>query len=273
VGVFSEIQGGRFKLNPLAATLRSDAPQSMRDFALLMVDDYNWRVWQEFPEVVRTSRNAFASVHGVESFENLEKHPEKGRIFAQAMASLSRAENPAIVETGDFSKIRTLVDVGGSQGHLLAEVVRANPRMNGVLFDLPSAVERARQAAYLNAKGIVSQVELVGEDFFQSVPEGADAYTMKYVLHDWDDELCIRILENCRRAMAWGGRVFVVDTVIPGGNGPHSGKLLDINMLVLTGGHERTVSEFKDLFAGAGFKLKRILPTACPLSIVEGHAG
>jgi SAM-dependent methyltransferase len=273
VGVFSEIQGGRFKLTPLAATLRSDAPQSMRDFALMMVDDYNWQVWQEIPEIVRTSESAFARVHGMKTFEYFEKHPEKSRVFAQSMTSISRTENPAVAEAADLSKIRTLVDVGGSQGHLLAEILRANPHLKGVLFDLPSAVERARTAPFLNAKGIAGRVELVGGDFFQSVPEGADAYMMKYVIHDWDDALCIRILENCRRAMARGGRVLVVDTVIPGGNAPHWGKLLDIAMMVATGGRERSASEFKDLFARAGFKLKRIVPTACPLSIVEGRAG
>ncbi|MCI0408322.1 MAG: acetylserotonin O-methyltransferase [Acidobacteria bacterium] len=273
VGVFSEIKGGRFKLTPLAATLRTEAPQSMRDFALMMVDDYNWQVWQELPEIARTEESAFARVHGMKVFEYFEKHPEKARVFAQSMTSLSRTENPAVADAASLSKARTLVDVGGSHGHLLAEVLRANPRLKGVLFDLPSAVERARNAPYLNARGISGRVELVGGDFFQSVPEGADAYMMKYVLHDWDDALCIRILENCRRAMARGGRVLVVDTVIPNGNGPHWGKLLDINMMVATGGRERTASEFKELFAGAGFKLKRIIPTSCPLSIVEGQAG
>jgi predicted O-methyltransferase YrrM len=273
LGVFTEIQGGRFKLTPLAATLRSEAPLSMRDFALMVVDDYNWQVWQELPEIVRTAESAFVRVHGMKTFEYLEKHTEKGRVFAQSMASLSRTENPAVAAAANLSKARSLVDVGGSQGHLLAEVLRANPQLKGVLFDLPSAVERARKAPYLNAKGIAGRVELVGGDFFQSVPEGADAYMMKYVLHDWDDALCVRILENCRRAMARGGRVLVVDTVIPGGNGPHWGKLLDITMMVATGGRERTASEFKELFAAAGFKLKKIIPTACPLSIVEGQAG
>jgi len=273
VGVFSEIRGGRFKLTPLAATLRSGTPQSMRDFALMMVDDYNWQVWQELPEIIRTAESAFARVHGMKTFEFFEQHPDKGQVFAQSMASISRTENPAVAEAGDFSKIRTLVDVGGSQGHLLAEVLRANPRLKGILFDLPSAVERARKAPYLNAKGIAGRVELVGGDFFQSVPEGADAYMMKYVLHDWDDTLCVRILENCRRAMARGGRVLVVDTVIPPGNGPHWGKLLDIAMLAGTGGRERTAAEFKELFAAAGFKLRQIRPTSCPLSIVEGQAG
>jgi len=273
VGVFAEIKGGRFKLTPLAATLRSEVPESMRDFALMMVDDYNWKPWQEVPEVARTAENAFARVNGMKVFEFFEKHPEKGKVFAQSMASLSRTENPAIAKAAELSKTRTLVDVGGSQGHLLAEVLRANPRLKGVLFDLPSAVERARKAPYLSAKGIAGRVELVGGDFFQSVPEGADAYIMKYVIHDWDDALCVRILENCRRAMARGGRILVVDTVVPSGNGPHWGKLLDINMMVLTGGRERTAAEFKELFGRAGIKLRKIVPTACPLSIVVGQAG
>ena len=272
VGVFAEIGGGRFKLTPLAATLQSSVPHSMRDFALMMVDDYNWQVWQETLESARTGESSFPRVHGMKIFEYLEKHPEKGRVFAQSMTSLSGTENPAVAAVCDCSKVRTLVDVGGSQGHLLAEILRTNPRLKGVLFDLPRAVEQARKAPYLNAKGVAGRVELVAGDFFQSVPEGADAYMMKYILHDWDDTLSIKILKNCRRAMARGGRVLVVDTVIPRGNDPHWGKLLDINMLVATGGRERTAAEFRDLFARAGFKLKRIIPTSCPLSIVEGHA-
>lgn len=273
VGVFAEIHGGRYKLTPLASTLLADTPQSMRDFALMMVDDYNWRTWQELLESVRTEANMFPRVNQMRIFEYLQQNPEKGRLFARSMASISGMENPAVAAAGDFSKLRTLVDVGGSQGHLLAEVLRRNRRLKGILFDLPATVEQARGAPYLQAKGIVGRVELMGGDFFQSVPEGADGYMMKYILHDWDDAQCITILENCRRAMALGGRVLVIDTVIPAGNGPHWGKLLDIAMMVGTGGRERSAAEFKTLFTAAGLKLKRIIPTDSPLSIVEGSAG
>jgi SAM-dependent methyltransferase len=205
-------------------------------------------------------------------FDYLGNHPDKARAFGEAMTSISGTENPAVTAACDFSKVGTVVDVGGSHGHLLAAILKANPRVKGVLFDLPQVLEQARMAPHVSARERAGRIELAPGDFFQSVPQGADAYIMKYILHDWDDERCATILENCRRAMPPNGRVLVVDTVIPPGNDPHWGKILDINMLVGPGGRERTRSEFVQLFARAGLKLKRIMPTACALSIVEGVA-
>lgn len=270
VGVFAERKDGRFALTPLAATLRSDRPDSMHAFAMMMVEDYNWEAWGDVLQSVKTGQTAFDRVHSMRIFDYLGKHPEKARIFGESMTSISGTENAAVVAACDFSKAGTVVDVGGSHGHLLAAILKANPRLKGILFDLPPVLEQARKAPYVSGREMAGRIELAPGDFFQSVPEGADAYIMKYILHDWDDDLCVEILENCRRAMAPNGRVLVVDTVIPSGNDPHWGKLLDINMLVGTGGRERTRSEFVQLFARAGLKLKRLISTACPLSIVEG---
>jgi len=270
LGVFAERKDGRFGLTPLAATLRSDRPDSMRAFAMMMVEDYNWQAWGDVGQSVRNGQAAFDRVHGMRIFDYLGRQPEKARTFGEAMTSISGAENPAVAAAYDFSKVGTLVDVGGSHGHLLAAILKANPKLRGVLFDLPRVLEQARQAPYVGAREIAGRMDLVPGDFFASVPKGADAYMMKYILHDWDDDLCVKILENCRRAMAPGGRILVVDTVIPSGNDPHWGKLLDINMLVGTGGRERTRSEFAEVFARAGLKVRRVIPTACPLSIVEG---
>jgi hypothetical protein len=270
VGVFTERKDGRFAMTPLAATLRSDRPGSMRAFAIMMVDDHYWQAWGDFLQSVKTGETAFDRVHGMRGFDYLGRHPEKARTFGEAMASISGAENPAVAAAYDFSKVGTLVDVGGSHGHLLAAILEANPKLKGVLFDLPHVLVQARDAPYVGARAIAGRMDLVSGDFFESVPRGADAYIMKYILHDWDDDLCAKILANCRRAMASNGRVLVVDTVIPSGNDPHWGKLLDINMLVLTGGRERTRSQFAQLFGRAGLKFKRVIPTACPLSIVEG---
>lgn len=272
VGVFAERKDGRFALTPLAATLRSDRPDSMRAFAIMMVEDYNWEAWGDVLQSVETGQTAFDRVHGMKIFDYLGKHPDKARTFGEAMTSISSTENPAVTAAFDFSKLGTLVDVGGSHGHLLAAILKANPKVKGVLFDLPQVLEQARKAPYVGARELAGRIELAPGDFFQSVPQGADAYIMKYILHDWDDDRCTKILENCRRAMAPNGRVLVVDTVIPPGNDPHWGKLLDITMLVGPGGRERTRSEFVPLFARAGLKLKRIIPTACALSIVEGVA-
>ena len=270
VGVFAERKDGRFALTPLGATLRSDRPDSMRAFAIMMVEDYWVQAWTDVLQSVKTGQTAFDRVHGLKIFDYLGKHPDKARVFGEAMTSISGTENPAVAGAYDFSKVGTLVDVGGSHGHLLAAILKANRKLKGVLFDLPQVLDQARNAPYVTNRDIAGRIELTPGDFFKSVPAGADAYIMKYILHDWDDELCVKILENCRRAMAPNGRVLVVDTVIPPGNDPHWGKLLDINMLVGPGGRERTRSEFVQLFARAGLRLRRIVPTASPLSIVEG---
>ena len=270
VGVFAERKDGRFALTPLAATLRSDRPDSMRAFAVMIVEDYNWMAWGDVLESVQTGRAAFDRVHGMRIFDYLGKHPDKAREFGEAMTSISGAENPAVAAAYDFSKAGTIVDVGGSHGHLLAAILKANPRLKGVLFDMAPVLEQARKAPYVGAGDVARRVELAPGDFFDSVPEGADLYIMKYILHDWDDDLCVKVLVNCRRAMVPGGKVLVVDTVIPPVNGPHWGKLLDINMLVGTGGRERTRSEFVHLFERGGLRLTRVIPTASPVSIVEG---
>ena len=272
VGVFVERKDGRFALTPLGATLRSDRPDSLRAFAIMMVDDYWFQAWSDLLQSVKTGQTAFDRVHGMKVFDYFGKHPDKARAFGEAMTSISGTENPVVAAGYDFSKVRTLVDVGGSQGHLLAAILKANRKLKGVLFDRPQVIDQARSAPYVNDKQIAGRIELAAGDFFQSVPAGADAYIMKYIIHDWDDDLCLKILGNCRRAMAPNGRVLVVDAVIPPGNDPHWGKLLDINMLVGPGGRERTRSEFEQLFARAGLKVRKIIPTASPLSIVEGVA-
>ena len=270
VGVFAERKDGRFALTPLGATLRSDRPDSMRAFAIMMVADYWVQAWADLLQSVKTGQTAFDRVHGLKVFDYFGKHPDKAREFGEAMTSISGTENPVVAAACDFSNVGTLVDVGGSHGHLLAAILKANPKLKGVLFDLPQVLDQARGAPYVGAREIAGRIELAPGDFFRSVPAGADAYIMKYIIHDWNDDLCVKILENCRRAMAPNGRVIVVDTVIPPGNDPHWGKLLDINMLVGPGGRERTRSEFGQLFKRAGLKVKRIIPTASPLSIVEG---
>lgn len=269
VGVFAEGEPGVFALTPLAETLRSDHSDSMRDFALMMVEDYNWKSWQGLHESVKERDVAFDRVHGMPIFEYFEKHPGHREIFARAMTSISGIENLAIAESYDFSSIGTLVDVGGSQGHLLATILRRHPRLRGVLFDRPSVIEQARRAPFLQDKELHGRVTFEGGDFFKAVPAGGDGYLMKSILHDWPDEQCATILSRCREAMNPDGRVLVVDTVLEPGNEPQWGKLMDINMLVLTGGRERTEREFAELFSQAGLRLLAVHPTRCPASVVE----
>ena len=267
VGVFAETTGGRFKLTPLAATLRSDVPGSMRAFALMINEKYTWDSWTELLHGVKTGAVAFIKAHGVKPFEYLENHPEDLAVFGESMTSLSQNENPAISAAYNFSGVRTLVDIGGGHGSLLGAILKANPKLKGVLFDQPSVIARAGNDQHVTAKGVAGRCSLESGSFFETVPSG-DAYIMKYILHDWNDAQCVKILKNCREAMHGKGKVLVVDNVIPAGNAPSWGKLLDIQMLVI-GGRERTKKEFASMFAAAGLKMTRVVPTRCPLSIVE----
>ncbi len=269
VGVFAETTGGRFKLTPLGATLQTGVPGSMHAWALMINEKWGWDAWEELLTGVKTGEIPFLKAHGVPVFEYLEKHPEDLEVFGESMTSLSRSENPAIAAAYKFSGFRTLVDVGGGHGSLLATILKANPKLKGVLFDQPSVIARAAKDQHVTAKGIAERCTLESGSFFEAVPRGSDAYIMKYILHDWNDEECVKILANCRAAMNEKGKVLVVDNVILPGNDPGWGKLLDIQMLII-GGRERTRKEFAAMFAAAGLKLTRVVPTKCPLSIVEG---
>jgi hypothetical protein len=269
VGIFAETKGGRFKLTPLADTLRTGVHASLRGWTLMINEKYTWDAWEELLHGVKTGEIPFVKAHGVMPFEYLEQHPEDLAVFGESMTSLSATENPQIASAYKFSGVGTLVDVGGGHGSLLAAILKANPKMKGVLFDQPSVISRARKDHHVTAEGISERCTLQSGNFFQRVPTGGDAYIMKYILHDWNDEQCLKILENCRDAMNKKGRVLVVDNVIPPGNDPSWGKLLDIQMLII-GGRERTKKEFAAMFKQAGLKMTRIVPTKCALSIVEG---
>jgi hypothetical protein len=271
VGVFAEAPDGRFRLTPAAQTLRSDRPGSLRNFALMMVDDYNWQAWSALGRSVATGTTAFDHVFGLPFFPYLQQHPDKERVFAASMASISGTENAGVAGAYPFGGLTRLVDVGGAHGHLLATILRKYKKLEGVLYDRPQVVASAPQSGFITP-ALQSRCEIVGGDFFASVPAGGDAYIMKYIIHDWNDAQCGQILGNCRAAMAPGGRVLVVDHVIPKGNGASWAKLLDINMMVLPGGKERTRAEFQALFERSGLRLKRIYPTKTPLSILEGVA-
>jgi hypothetical protein len=272
-GLFSEIKGQRFKLTTLGATLRTDAPASMRHFALFLIGSPVWDAWGELEYALRTGELPFDKMFGVPFYKYLEQHPENLRIFGEAMTSLSGTENPemaaAYQQIHKTAGIRTLVDVAGGFGSLLALILRKNAKLEGVLFDLPPVIERAKQDRHVTAQAIAKRCTLTGGDMFVSVPAGADAYILKYILHNWDDEHCVRILSNCRDAMGAKGRVLVADAVVSPGGQADWGKLLDIQMMVVVPGKERTKEEFAALFKRSGLKLTRVIPTNCPLSVVE----
>lgn len=268
-GIFSETADHKFELTPISALLRSDAPNSMRDFAVMQGEEWLWRNFGALMHSVRTGGTAQAKVHGMESFEFLAQNAEDEEIFNRAMTNLSLSVVPAIVEAYDFSGVGKLVDIAGGHGFLLAGILKANPQMQGVLFDLPPVIEGAGEL--LEKEGVSDRVELASGDFFESVPAGADVYIMKHIIHDWDDRSSIKILQNIRSAMNENGKVLIAEMVVPKGNEPNPSKILDIQMLVVTGGKERTENEFRRLLESSGFRVARIIPTKSPFSVIEGE--
>jgi 16S rRNA G1207 methylase RsmC len=209
----------------------------------------------------------------MDSWQYLAQNPEAAAIFSECSAEITTQVSTAVVAAYDFSQFGKIVDVGGGNGALIISILRANPKISGILFDLPHVVEGAQK--HIEAAGLTGRCEVVAGDFFESAPSGCDAYILKSVIHDWDDERAIRILKNCHRAMAENGKLLLIESVIPPGNKPFVGKLLDLNMLVMTGGCERTEAEYRALFTSAGFKLTNIVPTQPPFSfsVIEGvHA-
>jgi hypothetical protein len=274
-GVFTEIKGRRFKLTPLGATLRTDVHASMHGFALMLVEKHVWYAWEQLLYAVQTAELPFDKIFGKPFYNYLEDHPDDLKVFGEAMTSLSGIENPAIAaafkKTYKSAGIRTLVDVAGGHGSLLAMILSQNRHLKGVLFDLPAVIARAAKDRHVTAQPLAGRCSLESGDFFESVPSGGDAYVLKYILHNWDDESCVRILTNCRKAMNAKGRILVADPVIAPGNHREWGKLLDIQMMVVVRGKERTKKEFAELFGRAGLRLVRVVPTTSALSIVEGE--
>ncbi len=267
VGVFAETEPGRFGLTPMADLLRSDAPHSLRALALMTGGD-QFAAWSEMEYCLRTGRSGFEKKFGMPLFEHLERHPENAAVFDAAMTGIHGQETAAILDAYDFSTIQVLADVGGGNGTKLTAILKRHPGLRGILFDLPHVAERARRRVV--DEGLSDRCEVVGGSFFESVPTGADAIVMRHILHDWYDEQAIAILKNCHAALPPGGRVLVVESVIPPGNEPFAGKLLDLTMLVVPGGKERTAEEYRMLYQQAGFRLSRIVPSKHEVSVVEG---
>jgi hypothetical protein len=265
--VVLESRNHLFTLAPLGEALRSDAPGSMRAWAIFSGEPFYLKAWEQIVHSIQTGQPAWEQVHKMPIFEYIAKHPEAAQIFDQAMTSLSAGEAPAIADAYDFSGVRKLADIGGGQGLLLRSILKAHPEMKGILFDRPDAVEGVQ--AQLVTDGLAERCEVVAGDFFQAVPAGADAYVLKYVIHDWDDERGLAILENCRRAMTNDAKLLLVETIVPLPGESHYAKLQDLEMMVIAGSQERTVDEYSRLLGQAGFTLVRVVPTTEPASILE----
>ncbi|MEU9331593.1 methyltransferase [Streptomyces sp. NPDC048290] len=266
VGVFTEVEPETFALTPLAATLRSDVPGSMRDLARYVGLPERQRSFGALAHSLRTGRPAFDDLHGSDWWTYIAAHPERAEQFNRAMASMSVMVNSSVLDVYDLSDARHVVDVGGGHGQLVGALLQRYPRLTAVVHDLPRVVPEAR--AVLTGLGVADRAECVGGDFLESVPEGGDVYVLCWTLHDWDDEDAVTILRNVRRALGDSGRLIVVDEVLPEGDTPHFGKFEDIVMLSLLTGQVRTEAQFVELFEKAGFRHQETLPTRSPTSLV-----
>jgi len=256
-----------FTLTSLGELLRTDAPGSMRNVAVLYGEDWLWQAYANLSFSAQTGRPAFPEVHGLSFYDFLTRHPRAGAVFQAAMTGFSEQEATAILDAYDFVGVKTVLDVGAGHGALLAAILRRHPYVSGVAFDWPAAVASAERL--FEDAGLGDRAAFIGGDFFNAVPSGADLLVLKSVLHNWDDASARRILRTCRRASSLETRLLVIERVIPAGPAPSEAKLFDINMLVTVGGRERTQDECEALMTDTGFVLTRVIPTASPLTLLE----
>jgi hypothetical protein len=268
IGVFVESAGQRFGLTPLAECLRSDVPGSQRALAIMNGEEF-YQAWGDLLYSVQTGKPAFEEILEMPLFDFLARNAHKGHVFDEAMVSVHGRETAAMLDAYNFSGISVLADIGGGNGSLLQAVLTRHRSLRGILYDLAHVVERARHS--VQAAGLAERCQVIGGNFFQSVPAGADAYLLRHIIHDWDDAKATTILKNVHQAMGKGGKLLLIEGVIPPGNDPSFTKLLDLTMLVIPGGKERTEPEYQDLFARAGFQLTRIVPTPTEISVIEGE--
>lgn len=266
VGIFAENDEGRFSLTPLAEYLRSDSPDLQRAFAIMAGAEF-YESWGKLLSAVQTGKEAFRKAFGVPFFQYMTEHPERHAIYDDAMEGVAVGENESMIDAYDFSPFQSVIDVGGGNGLVVSSILRRHQGIKGILFDLPAVAERARAA--LSESGLDGRCQIVGGNFFSSVTAGADAYVLRHIIHDWDDDDAVTILRNCREAMNPDGKILVVEIPIPQGNDPCFGKWLDLMMLVV-GGRERTVEQYRQLFSRAGLQLNRVVPTASEISVIEG---
>jgi hypothetical protein len=270
-GVFEERPGRHFANSEISTYLRSDVEGSLHAVARWVGDAAGWAAWGQLDHSVRTGAPAFDAQFGCDCFSYMQRHPHTLEVFQAAMTSYSALTGGAVARAYDFSTVGTLLDVGGGHGALLGFILDRWAEPSAILYDRPEVIARAEPA--VRGGPHAGRIQLQAGDFFERVPEGADTIVMKHILHDWSDERCSVVLANCRRSLARGGRLLVVDSVLTDQPESAFAKLLDLEMLVLTpGGRERTRDELAVLLSRSGFELVRVLPTRSPVSIVEALA-
>jgi C-methyltransferase len=269
-GIFRRRRDGRYELNSLARTLRSDAPISMTWAAQFYGSGEQRERWTMMVDSIRTGRSVVPALRGMESFDYFAGQPELAELFNQTMTSVSELTDGPVVAGYDFSAYPTIVDVGGGEGPLLAAILAAAPASRGVLYDLSRVVANA--PSLLRQRKVTDRVCIAEGSFFDSVPAGGDAYILKNILHDWPDEKAVQILRNVRAAAGPLATVLLVELVIPKHARDFPGKWVDLEMLLNLGARERTAAEYRDLLSQAGFRMTRVVQTASPLSVVEARA-
>lgn len=267
VGVLSEGADGKFSQTPLSAVLTRNARPSLRGLAMMLGREWHNRGWSRLESSVRSGMPVVNEMYGMPVFDYFSQNPAEAEIFDEAMTGLSMIDGPAVAEAYNFEGIRSLVDVAGGRGLLLATLLETNPHLRGTLYEMPHVLEGAKTGAL---KPFLDRCALASGDMFASVPQGADAYIMKHIIHDWPDDKCVNILKACRQGVNPGGKLLVVDCVIHPGNEFSPAKFQDVQMMLFPSGRERTEVEFRELFAKAGWKLSRVIPTVAMDSVIEG---
>ena len=268
IGIFRETQPQTFENTPASELLRKNVPSSQWAMAVMMGEEH-YRAWGELLYSVRTGQGGFSHVYQQRPFEYLASHPEQAAVFDAAMTSVHGRETGPMVAAYDFTQARLVADIGGGNGSVIAEVLRANPHVRGLLYDLPHVVERAKPN--LERAGLAKRCECRGGDFFREIPAGADVYLFRHIIHDWLDDEVVTILRNCRQAMQPTSRVVLAETIVPAGNDFAFVKWLDLNMLVIPEGRERTEDDYRRLFAAAGLRLTRVIDTPAEIHLIEAE--
>jgi hypothetical protein len=271
LGLFTEDPSHRFSLTPLGEALKTGTPGSVRTSVLTLAGDLSTKSLDHLLYSVQTGKSGFERAFGMPFFDWLANHPRDASMFSETMVGVHGAEPAAVAAAYDFSEFETIIDVGGAIGNFLAGILERHSRPRGILFDLPHVVCDA--SALIQARGLADRISVEAGNFLESVPAAAGAYLLSHIIHDWSEAQCLTILANCRRAMKPNSRLLIVEMVLPSGNTPHPGKMLDIVMLTLTGGQERTELEYRALLDKAGFRLTRVVPTESAVSVIEAfHA-
>jgi hypothetical protein len=266
-GVFRETKEKTFVMTPLAYGIK-EGRGSMKKMIAHQQNPVNWQMMGELNHCVKTGEDIAVKLLGTDIFEHFAKHPEKNKLYNQAMSETSELASATVLSAYNFSRYRKLVDIGGGEGYLLSIILHMYPKLNGVLFDLPHVVEGAEKTA--QKFEIIDRLEIVPGDFFKKIPEGGDCYILKSIIHAFDDEKCITLLKNIHQAMHPKGKLLIVEVVIPEDNSPSFGKIFDLQMLIgAPGGKERTRVEFEKILSESGFKLQKIIPTVSHFKIIQ----